>query len=115
MNEILECRFMRILLRGKKHDYDPNYLLAAYTDFRSVLLGVSDGDMHYKDKFRTLKSTYEILNKLEIIIEEKDVQLECDRIIIRQAYKCPTPPEQCPVLIKRAEMDNLRKRKHSKP
>lgn len=62
MNEILECRFMRILLRGKKHDYDPNYLLAAYTDFRSVLLGVSDGDMHYKDKFRTLKSTYEILD-----------------------------------------------------
>ena len=57
----------------------------------------------------------EKVDKLEIIIEEKDVQLECDRIIIRQAYKCPTPPEQCPVLIKRAEMDNLRKRKHSKP
>ena len=57
----------------------------------------------------------EKVDKLEIIIEEKDVQLECDRIIIRQAYKCPTPPEQCPVLIKRAEMDTLRKRKHSKP
>lgn len=57
----------------------------------------------------------EKVDKLEIIIEEKDVQLECDRIIIRQAYKCPTPPEQCPVLIKRAEMDNLRKRQHSKP
>ena len=58
----------------------------------------------------------EKVDKLEIIIEEKDVQLECDRIIIRQAYKCPTPPEQCPVLLKRAEMDNLRKRKHqSKP
>lgn len=54
----------------------------------------------------------EKVDKLEIIIEEKDVQLECDRIIIRQAYKCPTPPEQCPVLLKRAEMDNLRKRKH---
>ena len=57
----------------------------------------------------------EKVDKLEIIIEEKDVQLECDRIIIRQAYKCPTPPEQCPVLLKRTEMDNLRKRKHSKP
>ena len=57
----------------------------------------------------------EKVDKLEIIIEEKDVQLECDRIVIRQAYKCPTPPEQCPVLIKRAEMDNLRKRTHSKP
>ena len=54
----------------------------------------------------------EKVDKIEIIIEEKDVQLECDRIIIRQAYKCPTPPEQCPVLLKRAEMDNLRKRKH---
>ena len=54
----------------------------------------------------------EKVDKLEIIIEEKDVQLECERIIIRQAYKCPTPPEQCPVLLKRAEMDNLRKRKH---
>ena len=54
----------------------------------------------------------EKVDKLEIIIEEKDVQLECDRIIIRQAYKCPTPPEQCPVLLKRAEMDNLRNRKH---
>ena len=57
----------------------------------------------------------EKVDKVEIIIEEKDVQLECDRIVIRQAYKCPTPPEQCPVLLKRAEMDNLRKRKHSKP
>ena len=57
----------------------------------------------------------EKVDKLEIIIEEKDVQLECDRIIIREAYKCPTPPEQCPVLIKRAELDSIRKRKHSKP
>ena len=57
----------------------------------------------------------EKVDKLEIIIEEKDVQLECDRIIIRQAYKCPTPPEECPVLIKRAELDSIRKRKHSKP
>ena len=57
----------------------------------------------------------EKVDKLEIIIEEKDVQLECDRIIIRQAYKCTTPPEECPVLLKRVELDNLRKRKHPKP
>lgn len=57
----------------------------------------------------------EKVDKLEIIIEEKDVQLECDRIIIRQAYKCPTPPEQCPVLLKRAEMDEIRRRKKQKP
>lgn len=57
----------------------------------------------------------EKVDKLEIIIEEKDVQLECDRIVIRQAYKCKTPPEECPVLIKRAELDSIRKRKHSKP
>lgn len=52
MNEILECRFMRMLLRGKKYDYDPNYLLAAYTNFRAILLDVSDGDLNYKHKFR---------------------------------------------------------------
>lgn len=57
----------------------------------------------------------EKVDKLEIIIEEKDVQLECDRIVIRQAYKCKTPPEECPVLIKRAELDSIRKRNHSKP
>jgi len=51
-----------MLLRGKKYDYDPNYLLAAYTDFRAILLDVSDGDLNYKHKFRALKSTYEILN-----------------------------------------------------
>ena len=57
----------------------------------------------------------EKVDKLEIIIEEKDVQLECDRIIIRQAYKCTTPPEECPVLLKRVELDNIRKRRHQKP
>ena len=58
----------------------------------------------------------EKVDKLEIIIEEKDVQLECNRIVIRQAYKCSTPPEQCPVLLKRVEMDEIRKhKKHPKP
>lgn len=62
MNTILECRFMRILLRGKKYDYDPNYLLAAYTDFRLMLLSVADGEQQYKEKFRTLKSLHGILD-----------------------------------------------------
>ena len=39
--------------------------------------------------------------KLEIIIEHKDVEIDRSRIIIRQAYKCDTPPERCPVLLKR--------------
>ena len=40
-------------------------------------------------------------DKLEIIIEHKDVEIDRSRIIIRQAYKCDTPPERCPVLLKR--------------
>ena len=48
-------------------------------------------------------------DKREIIIEHKDVEIDRSRIIIRQAYKCDTPPEHCPVLIKRAEMERRRK------
>lgn len=51
----------------------------------------------------------EKVDKLEIIIEHKDVEIDRNRIIIRQAYKCDTPPEHCPVLIKRAEMERRRK------
>ena len=51
----------------------------------------------------------EKVDKLEIIIEHKDVEIDRSRIIIRQAYKCDTPPEHCPVLIKRAEMERRRK------
>ena len=51
----------------------------------------------------------EKVDKLEIIIEHKDVEIDRSRIIIRQAYKCDTPPEHCPVLIKRAEMERWRK------
>ena len=47
--------------------------------------------------------------KLEIIIEHKDVEIDCSRIVIRQAYKCKTPPEHCPVLLKRAELEHRRK------
>ncbi|WP_279004765.1 hypothetical protein [Alistipes finegoldii] len=45
----------------------------------------------------------EKVDKLEIIIEHKDVEIDRSRIIIRQAYKCETPPERCPVLIRRQQ------------
>lgn len=47
----------------------------------------------------------EKVDKLEIIIEHKDVEIDRNHTIIRQAYKCPTPADQCPVLICRAEFD----------
>lgn len=43
----------------------------------------------------------EKVDKLEVIIEHKDVEIDRNRIVIRQAYKCETPPEKCPVLIER--------------
>ena len=43
----------------------------------------------------------EKVGRVEIIIEHKDVEIDRSRIIIRQAYKCDTPPERCPVLLKR--------------
>lgn len=51
----------------------------------------------------------EKVDKLEIIIEHKDVEIDRNRIVIRQAYKCETPPERCPVLLKRAELEHRRK------
>lgn len=51
------------------------------------------------------------VDKLEIIIEKKDSEINRKQYIIRQAYKCSTPPEQCPVLLKRADMDKLFKDK----
>ena len=45
----------------------------------------------------------EKVDKLEIIIEHKDVEIDRSRIVIRQAYKCDTPPERCPVLIRRQQ------------
>ena len=45
----------------------------------------------------------EKVDKLEIIIEYKDVEIDRSRIVIRQAYKCDTPPERCPVLIRRQQ------------
>ena len=51
----------------------------------------------------------EKVGKLEIIIEHKDVEIDRSRIVIRQAYNCETPPEHCPVLLKRAELERKRK------
>ena len=51
----------------------------------------------------------EKVGKLEIIIEHKDVEIDRSRIVIRQAYKCKMPPEHCPVLLKRAELEHRRK------
>lgn len=49
------------------------------------------------------------VSKLEIIIEHKDSEIDKGRNIIRQAYKCKIPPEECPVLCKRAELDEQEK------
>ena len=56
MERILQCRFMRTLLRGQKHDYDPNYLLSSYQEFKSLLLSISDDEQNYREKFRTMLS-----------------------------------------------------------
>ncbi|GAB0481644.1 hypothetical protein KML24007_03900 [Alistipes indistinctus] len=53
----------------------------------------------------------EKVDKLEVIIEDKDSEINRQRYIIRQAHKCQTPAEQCPVLIKRAELDKQLKDK----
>ncbi len=49
------------------------------------------------------------VSKLEIIIEHKDSEIDKGRNIIRQAYKCKIPPEDCPVLCKRAELEEQEK------
>jgi len=49
------------------------------------------------------------VSKLEIIIEHKDSEIDKGRNIIRQAYKCKIPPEECPVLGKRAELEEQEK------
>ncbi len=53
----------------------------------------------------------EKVDKLEVIIEDKDGEIGRQRYTIRQAYKCSTPPDQCPVLLKRAEIDKQLKDK----
>ncbi len=47
----------------------------------------------------------EKVDKLEIIIDKKDSELDRRQTIIRQAYKCKTPNDECPVLQMRARID----------
>lgn len=54
------------------------------------------------------------VDKLEIIIENKDVEINQGRRIIRQAYKCKTPPEECPVLILQKELNQKKDKNHDK-
>lgn len=51
----------------------------------------------------------EKVDRLGIIIEKKDFEIDRKQYIIRQAYKCETPAERCPVLIKRAEVEGKKK------
>ena len=55
------------------------------------------------------------VDKLEVIIEHKDVEINQGRRIIRQAYKCKTPPEECPVLTLQKELNQKKdQRNHDK-
>lgn len=54
------------------------------------------------------------VDKLEFIIENKDVEINQGRRIIRQAYKCKTPPEECPVLILQKELNQKKDKNHDK-
>lgn len=56
-----------------------------------------------------VKKLEEKVDKLEIIIEKKDTEIDRKQTIIRQAYKCKVPNDECPVLIKRAEVEKRRK------
>lgn len=51
----------------------------------------------------------EKVDKLEIIIDKKDSEIDTKQTIIRQAYKCKHPLGECPVLLKRAEVEGKRK------
>ena len=54
------------------------------------------------------------VGKLEIIIEHKDSEIDKGRNIIRQAFKCKIPPEECPVLRKRAKLEEKEKAEKEK-
>ena len=45
------------------------------------------------------------VDKLERIIRGKDAEIDRNRAIIRQAYKCAVPQDECPVLIKKREIE----------
>jgi len=45
------------------------------------------------------------VDKLEQIIRGKDAEIDRNRTIIRQAYKCSVPQDDCPVLIKKRDVE----------
>lgn len=51
----------------------------------------------------------EKVDKLEVIIDRKDSEIDRKQTIIRQAYKCKTPQDECPVLIMRAKIEQRQK------
>lgn len=90
---------------------------------REAKAAADSADLENTDKIIQMQSAHigrldhrvekleEKVDKLEIIIEDKDGEIGRQRYTIRQAYKCSTPPDQCPVLIKRAEIDQQLKDK----
>ena len=62
MKTILECRFMRMLLYGTRYDYDSEKLLESYKEFQDKLSQITDGEMPYQDKYRMIKSLYEVVD-----------------------------------------------------
>lgn len=62
MRTIIECQFMRMLLRGTQYDYDSSKLLDAYYEFQSLLSNITDGDLPYRDKYRAVNAIYEALD-----------------------------------------------------
>ena len=73
METLLKCRFMRIVLHGAQYDYDPNKLLETFQEFQQHLTQITDSDLHYRDKYRSLKSIIEVVefrtSKPDFIIE----------------------------------------------
>lgn len=92
---------------------------------REAKAAADSADLENTDKIIQMQSAHigrldlrvekleEKVDKLEIIIEDKDGEIGRQRYTIRQAYKCTMPPDQCPVLIKRAEIDKQLKDKQN--
>ena len=53
---------MRMLLYGTRYDYDSEKLLESYKEFQDKLSQITDGEMPYQDKYRMIKSLYEVVD-----------------------------------------------------
>ena len=90
---------------------------------REAKAAAESADLENTDKIIQIQSAHigrldqrvekleEKVDKLEVIIEDKEVEIGRKQTIIRQAYKCSTPPDQCPVLIKLTEIERKLKTK----